>query len=89
MRKSVGKKANDTLRMQSGIRETLIQIASEGRRQVNIQPTSPSYVSDLKTAVNEIAAGVAGNSKFDNRGDVVRVVAVSPRKKRERIIVNH
>ena len=89
MRKISNKKADDALKIQSGIRETLIQIASEGRRQVNIQPTSPAYVSDLKTAVNEIAAGVAGYSNSNKSGDVVRLVPVSRRKKRERINVKH
>lgn len=89
MRKISNKKADDALKTQSGIRETLIQIASEGRRQVNIQPTSPAYVSDLKTAVNEIAAGVAGYSNSNKNGDVVRLVPVSPRKKRERINIKH
>lgn len=88
MRKVSNKKADDALKTQSGIRETLIRIASEGRRQVNIQPTSPTYVSDLKTAVNEIAAGVTGDFNL-NSGEVVRLVAVSPRKKRERINIKH
>jgi hypothetical protein len=89
MRKISNKKADDALKIQSVIRETLIQIASEGRRQVNIQPTSPAYVSDLKTAVNEIAAGVAGYSNSNKNVDVVRLVPVSRRKKRERINVKH
>lgn len=89
MRKPAGKKADDALRTQSGIRETLIRIASEGRRQVNIQPTSPAYVSELKTAVNEIAAGVAVNSNLNKNSDVVRLVAVSPRKKQDRIHIKH
>lgn len=89
MGKVSNKKADDALKTQFGIRETLIQIASEGRRQVNIQPTSPAYVSDLKTAVNEIAAGVAGNFNLNNSGNMVRLVAVAPRKKRERIKIKH
>ena len=88
MRKTSDKKVNEALKIQSGLRDTLIQIASERGRQVNIQPTSPAYVSDLKIAVNEIAVGVDGNF-IKSHGDAVRVVTVSPRQKRERITVNH
>lgn len=87
MRKIKNPKSDDAQKTQSGLRDTLIKIATERRRQVNIQPTSPAYVSDLKVAVNEIAAGMA-NSNLTYRRDVVREMAVSSRKKQQRNIVD-
>ena len=84
MREIADQKSDDALNIQSGLRDKLIKIATERRRQVNIKPTSPAYVSDLKVAVNEIAAGMA-NSNY--RRDVVRETAVSTRKKQKKTLL--